>query len=325
MIRRAGWVLAVVAGVVSLVLAVPLGAGMLGVAQLVSFRPEIALASVVAAVVAALVGLLLPRGSRLALVPLVAVLVVAGAVQTTVLLVRDHQPTVAASSAERTVTVLGFNTLGRAPASTLARLVEEQHAQVVVLTETSAATAQKTAALLADAGIPMQVHTSASIDPWVDGVALLVSPGLGTYPTSTPLPLRHGGLVTRAQGAPTLVAVHPVSPSSVGSMSAWRAETRAAADECAANPGAVVAGDFNATIDHPGLRDLGPCVDVAAEVGRAASGTWPAAVPSWLATPIDHVLVDGRTWRPVSFRVLPATGGSDHRPVVAVVAARAPQ
>ena len=51
--------------------------------------------------------------------------------------------------------------------------------------------------------------------------------------------------------------------------------------------------------------------------GAAALGTWPAAMPSWLSTPIDHVLVDPEVWDVVGFDVLPAVGGSDHRPVVA--------
>ncbi|MBD8058513.1 endonuclease/exonuclease/phosphatase family protein [Cellulomonas sp. JH27-2] len=322
MIRRAGWVLAGVAALASAVLAVPWGAGLVGVAQLVSFRALIAIGSAAAAVLVALGGALLLRRDRLAVVPLVGVLLVAAGVQTIVLLVRGHEPTVAASSAERTVTVLSFNTLGRVPADTLARLVQEQHAQVVVLPETSATTATETARLLDAAGVPMQVHTAASTDPWVDGVALLVSPDVGTYPAAVPLPLRHGGLTTTSRTGPTLVAVHPVSPSEPSSMPLWRTETRAAAATCADNPGAIVAGDFNATIDHPALAHLDPCVDVARALGRAASGTWPAAAPTWLATPIDHVLVDGRAWRPLRFDVLPATGGSDHRPVVVTVAAR---
>jgi endonuclease/exonuclease/phosphatase (EEP) superfamily protein YafD len=63
-------------------------------------------------------------------------------------------------------------------------------------------------------------------------------------------------------------------------------------------------------------------MDAARAAGVAASGTWPANVPTAFAAPIDHVLVDGRTWRVTGFEVLPATGNSDHRPIVATLVRR---
>jgi endonuclease/exonuclease/phosphatase (EEP) superfamily protein YafD len=121
---------------------------------------------------------------------------------------------------------------------------------------------------------------------------------------------------------PTLVATHLRAPSARASMPEWRAHTAVIAAVCRATPGVVVAGDLNATLDHPGLHDLGPCVDAAEQAGAAALGTWPARVPPLLGAPIDHVLVDGRAWRVTGFAVLPAVGGSDHRPVVAHLARR---
>jgi endonuclease/exonuclease/phosphatase (EEP) superfamily protein YafD len=242
-----------------------------------------------------------------------------------VLVARSAGSAGSAASAQQgpPLTVLSFNTLDVVPPQTLARLVEQQDADVVVLPETSSATADQTRNLLADAGIAMQQLDAPSLDPGVAGVALLVSPTVGDYPDATTLDMRHGALRADPDGrGPVIGAVHPVAPSSLDAMQTWRAESRAGADVCADHPGAIVAGDFNATIDHPGLRHLGPCVDAAREVGEAATGTWPASAPGWLATPIDHVLVDGRAWRVLDFRVLPATGGSDHRPVVATIEAR---
>ena len=319
--RRAGWGLAGLAALVGLVLAVPLGAGLLGIAQLVSFRAGIAVASAAAALGVVALSLLLPRPARTAAIPLVVVLALGGAAQMGVLVARSSAPEPEAYGGD-SIVVLSFNTLGRARPDTLASLVREQGADVVVLPETSAATADATAAVLADEGIAMQVRTAPSVDAIVDGVALLVSPAVGDYPGAEILPMRHGALRVTAEDGPTIVAVHPVSPSSVGSMATWRTESRAAADACTTTPGAIVAGDFNATLDHPALRHLGSCVDAADAVGRSTSGTWPASAPTWLATPIDHVLVDGRAWRVLDFDVLPATGGSDHRPVVATLERR---
>ncbi|WP_349306923.1 endonuclease/exonuclease/phosphatase family protein [Cellulomonas sp. ES6] len=118
------------------------------------------------------------------------------------------------------------------------------------------------------------------------------------------------------------MAVHTRAPSARGSMPQWVAHVQGVADVCRSTPGAVVAGDLNATLDHPGLADLGPCVDAAAATGAAGLGTWPADVPRVLGAPIDHVLVDARVWRVTGFGVLPRTGTSDHRPVVAHLARR---
>ncbi|MGT2424931.1 endonuclease/exonuclease/phosphatase family protein [Amnibacterium kyonggiense] len=88
----------------------------------------------------------------------------------------------------------------------------------------------------------------------------------------------------------------------------------------------LIAGDFNATIDH--LDGLGPaqgrlrdCRDAALATGNAAVGTWPTSVPALMGTPIDHVLATPN-WRFTGFRVLADddAAGSDHRPVLARLA-----
>ena len=87
-------------------------------------------------------------------------------------------------------------------------------------------------------------------------------------------------------------------------------------------------GDLNSTLDHlSGLGrnggTVGECQDAAQEAGAAARGTWPVDLPTALAAPIDHVLV-GSAWEVRSFEV-PTDfddAGSDHRPVVAVLARR---
>ncbi|MDM7831470.1 endonuclease/exonuclease/phosphatase family protein [Cellulomonas edaphi] len=322
--RALSWGIAAVAAVACVVLGVPLAAGSFGVAQLVSFRAVLAVALAAAAVLVAAVGLLLPRRARRAAVPLVLVLALGAGAQVGVLAWRaTGDPPDRREAAGAPLVVLSFNTLGVVPPQTLARLAQQQDADVVVLPETSDATAAATQEILADAGIPMRRYAGPSADPHVDGVALLVRTALGEYPDAVEVPMRHGALRVEGAGTrPTIVAVHPVSPTAAGSMPTWREETRASVDECTDHPGAIVAGDFNATLDHPALRRLGTCVDAAREVGEAATGTWPAAAPGWLATPIDHVLVDARAWRVLDFRVLPAAGGSDHRPVVATLEAR---
>ena len=78
----------------------------------------------------------------------------------------------------------------------------------------------------------------------------------------------------------------------------------------------LLVGDFNATLDHPGLRALTDrgYVDAAERRGRGLTPTWPATLWPPPVT-IDHVLVDNRA-AVDDYRVFDLPG-SDHRAVVA--------
>ena len=298
----------------------------------------------------------LPRpGWRLPLA-LAVVLVLGGAAQAAVLGGRGVLGSGPGTAADAELVVLSFNTFGVVGADDLTALVQQQDADVVVLAETSGATARDVARALTDAGRPTTALAADAVGTRADGVALLVRDTLGAYaPTAEGLPatelgtfaaVRDGatpaadgatpaadGAMPAADGAPTagrravpapgvVVAAHTRAPSAASSMPDWRAHAAGIAAVCRSTPGAIVAGDLNATLDHPGLDDLGPCVDAAAATGVAGLGTWPSDVPRVLAAPIDHVLVDGRAWRVTSFGVLNRVGTSDHRPVVAHLARR---
>jgi endonuclease/exonuclease/phosphatase (EEP) superfamily protein YafD len=299
-------------------------------AHLVAFRMPVALGLLVVG----LAVLLVPRvrRSRVGAVS-AAVLLVGAAAQVAVLGARGWDGDVTAAREDGDVVVLSFNTLGVVTSEDLAPLVLEQGADLVVLPETVPATARATAALLEDAGRPVWVFGRGSLSAPVGSTALLVATDLGRYEVTAELPTVLGGFhaapvageAAPARGAvagasgrsPLVVAAHPPAPFSRAAMDDWRRETSLVAQTCDGAPGIVVAGDLNATLDHPGLRDLGSCVDAAEVAGAGALGTWPAGMPSWLSTPIDHVLVDPQAWEVVGFDVLPAVGGSDHRPVVA--------
>ena len=57
------------------------------------------------------------------------------------------------------------------------------------------------------------------------------------------------------------------------------------ADQCA-DDDVILAGDFNATVDHMGGLgvdggDLGRCHDAAVATGNGSVGTWSSAIPPW--------------------------------------------
>ena len=78
----------------------------------------------------------------------------------------------------------------------------------------------------------------------------------------------------------------------------------------------IVAGDFNATLDHSVFRDGDDRVRRrrGADRRRAWSARGRARLPRWLGPQIDHVLVTGGiTAETLSVHDIP---GSDHRAVV---------
>lgn len=123
------------------------------------------------------------------------------------------------------------------------------------------------------------------------------------------------------QGPLRFLAVHPCAPI-VSSGAWWHSQAVVRRAAAAAD---VVAGDFNATLDHlPLLRLRDDGFRSAAEDTRAGLRlTWPAGaqvrlgpVPLPSLVQIDHVLVRSSAWRAVSLSYV-EVAGSDHRAVLA--------
>ncbi|WP_169948811.1 endonuclease/exonuclease/phosphatase family protein [Microbispora sp. H11081] len=108
-----------------------------------------------------------------------------------------------------------------------------------------------------------------------------------------------------------IVDVHTLAPLNTGYVSQWTAELAALP---AASPGAVrvLAGDFNASLDHSALRAvLGRgYADAADATGDGLTSTWPAGRRHPPLITIDHVLYDRRA---SAVRTgVHAVPGSDH-------------
>lgn len=114
-----------------------------------------------------------------------------------------------------------------------------------------------------------------------------------------------------------LTSVHTLPPAlSPAAVRGWTTDLAALPDP---HPTVlrVLAGDFNATLDHAGLRAVlrRGYADAARAAGRATAWTWR---PLRLRVPrltLDHVLVDPRI--SVASVDLVPVAGSDHRSVVA--------
>ena len=296
------------------------------IAQLVSLRGLAVLVAAGLVILFTLFSLVYPRSRRFT-GAVALVLLAFSAVTVAVLATRGFGNPEMQTKADGDITVLSWNTLGDAPgAETIAALALEVDADVVVLPETSAETAEIVAAILVEGGHPMTpMHLSLDQISKARTTSLLISDELGLYQvdesagTTETLP----SLIARpADGTgPTIVAAHPVSPIP-GEMAAWRSGLKWLADRCA-DANVILAGDLNSTLDHyTGLGieggDIGRCHDAARSTGNAAVGTWPAAFPPLLGAPIDHVMATP-DWQIIGFRVVGSHDGdgSDHRPVVA--------
>jgi endonuclease/exonuclease/phosphatase family metal-dependent hydrolase len=117
-------------------------------------------------------------------------------------------------------------------------------------------------------------------------------------------------------------SVHPVPPSEPDRVGVWTAGLRAQTPATPDGAPRVLAGDFNATLDHAELRRLIDTGyrDAASAVGVGLTPTWPyAGRLDGIAPPvaIDHILVDRR----IGVRDFHAftVADTDHRAIVATL------
>jgi endonuclease/exonuclease/phosphatase family metal-dependent hydrolase len=280
--------------------------------QLVAFTPYVAGWALVPAVLA----LALRRWAAAGVALLVAGALIAAVAPRAL---PDDQP----PAAGPTLRVLTANLLvGSADPAALVTLVRTMRVDVLAVQEF---TPQAQAALDRAGLAELLPHRQLNAEPSVSGSGLY-----SRFPLSSVGVRRHEGgfrftqayATVAVPGAPPVLveSVHPMAPSALSALGAWRANLYA---EPAATPdGAlrILAGDFNATLDHAPLRALLDTgyVDAAASVGAGLTGTWgPYDGDDIPPVTIDHVLVDRRiAVREVSVHPL---RHSDHRPVLAEV------
>ncbi|GAB2871738.1 endonuclease/exonuclease/phosphatase family protein [Lentzea nigeriaca] len=114
-----------------------------------------------------------------------------------------------------------------------------------------------------------------------------------------------------------VVSVHPLPPVVPEGPEAWQRELAGLPSPDSTGAIRVLAGDFNATLDHVGITRLlnKGYVDAADQAGKGLIHTWPGNSGVWPPpVTIDHVLVDSKC--PVDTVDVFDVPGSDHRAVV---------
>lgn len=300
------------------------------IAQIVSFRGLLALAFAIAAVLALLIALARPmRAFALSLALVAGVAAVANGV---IVATRGMGTEALPAKTETSIRVMTWNTAGTATSpESVAQIAVAMDADIVTLPETTIETGEQVAIAMRDMGHRMWAYHAeyGEQDGWdARSTTLLISPELGDYAVidSSQDGTSNTSTVPSAVAMPTdgrgpiVVAAHAVAPRP-SYMQHWRDDLQWLADQCATS-NVIMAGDFNATIDHmaglgSGGGTLGLCHDVAVETGNGGVGTWSAAWPSLLGAPIDHVLASP-DWVPTGSLVLRSMdgSGSDHRPLI---------
>ncbi|XVV17647.1 endonuclease/exonuclease/phosphatase family protein [Actinoplanes sp. CA-131856] len=256
------------------------------------------------------------RQWRAAVVAGLATAVLAGCVVGRVVPDRDRGPRDGVA-----LTILSANMLiGRGDPEEIVRRVRDEDVGVLALQEFTAGGQ----AALARAGLGRLLPYS-SIAPQRarDPYGTTGSAVYSRFPlTGSGFRLNYGGFqqayasVTVPGAKPVVVeSVHPAAPHSLDVLGDWRRDLK---DQ--PGPGRVLAGDFNATLDHKQLRDLlgRGYRDAAATMGKGLIPSWgPYADRPIPPITIDHVLVDRKIG--IGRYAAYDLPGSDHRMVLAAV------
>ncbi len=217
------------------------------------------------------------------------------------------------------LTVLSFNTYeGHADVNGLAREIATVRPDLVSLPEAGDRFRAKLAPLIEPLGYTLKASVSRR-EQNVDGVTTAVAARLGAVTidirndtTAFPYLVVTGGKL----GSLTFVAFHTVAPT-LRATPFWRHDLALLPQWCAGPGPAIVAGDFNATLDHSAFRaDTAGCSDAAAQRGDGLIPTWGPtdSLRHTVGPQIDHVVAN-RGIAASAFQVVDLPG-SDHRAIL---------
>ncbi|TQM36367.1 endonuclease/exonuclease/phosphatase family protein [Pseudonocardia cypriaca] len=278
--------------------------------QLVSMRPWI-LGGVLALLVLLLVVMLFERRVLPFVAGVLAVLLV-GVGLTLPRVVPDPVP-----AGGTPFKVLAFNTYeGDADVEQLVALIEEQRPDAAAIVEAGPDFAEKLEPLVEPLGYRLRTAKDSGDD--VEDVTAVVSDRLGDVDfevgddtSAFPYVEVTGG----ALGELRFVAFHSIAPVP-GYVPEWNSDLALVSRWCEGPTPTVVAGDFNATLDHSALRaGTAGCGDAAAQRGAGLVPTWgPTPGLRSIGPQIDHVFAtDGITAETFDVRDIE---GSDHRAIM---------
>ncbi len=302
------WLLTIAVAVWAVVRAFGLDRGTL-VVQLLAFTPYVAVGALVPLVLSVLTG------------RWVAAAVAAVAMITLVACVAPRAFGSPSTVVGTPVRVMAMNMrLGGADARAIVDLIRDRKVDVLTVQEYSPDAKANLAAAGIDQLLPYQ---ALSPQPGASGSGVYAR-----FPIASHSVVENPGWgfnqVTAVMTVPGTapVEVHSVHPDPPAPGADWAAGLRSQVAAGTGSPLRVLAGDFNATLDHAELRRLLDTGyrDAAAELGRGLIPTWPYYGGRTSVTPkvtIDHVLFNGGIGaRDFDAVTIPLT---DHRAIIATL------
>ena len=260
------------------------------IAQIVSFRSLMVVGFGVVLVLALLLAIARPLRGFAAALAIIAL--VAGVANAGILVSRGMGSDTLPAKGADSIRVMTWNTAGAATSpDDIARTAVAMDADIVTLPETTIATGEQVALAMRALGHRMWAyHTQYGAHGWdASSTTLLISPRLGTYSviessadgTSNTSTVPSAVAMPTSGSGPVIVAAHAVAPRQEY-MQRWRHDLQWIADQCAAKD-VILAGDFNATVDHMsgfGVDGgtMGRCHDAVGATGNGAVGTWPTSL-----------------------------------------------
>jgi endonuclease/exonuclease/phosphatase (EEP) superfamily protein YafD len=206
--------------------------------------------------------------------------------------------------------------IGAADAATVMRLATQNRVDVLVIQEF---TPEADSALIA-AGLGRALpYSTANPHRYAAGSGLFSRyPLTDTGHTALPHAFSQAYAVVHVPGAqPVYVrSVHPTAPSGPNRIPLWRRDLAAQPPADPHGQIRILAGDFNATLDHALLRRLIATGyrDAASRLGDGFTTTWPYDGRPVPRVTLDHVLVDSRVG--VSSFAAHRISGTDHRSII---------
>jgi len=207
--------------------------------------------------------------------------------------------------------------LGHGDARTIVDLVRRQQIDVLALPElTPAAVSALDRAGLADA-LPYRVFDAR---PGADGSGIAANVPLRQVILVEESILSQPSVVVDRPGNEDLelTAVHVQPPIEAEDVNTWRRELNELPRPTPSERVRILAGDFNASLDHAAFRDVVDhgYADAGEETGEGMTSTW-ADWPLGPPLTIDHILADARC--AISSYAVFDLPGSDHNAIMAEI------
>jgi endonuclease/exonuclease/phosphatase (EEP) superfamily protein YafD len=214
------------------------------------------------------------------------------------------------------VRVMSANLLvGMADAEAIVREAKARNVDILTMQELTPDMVRDLERAGLDQVLPSRVF---SAEPGGSGSGIASKYPLTRRDLTPPGTLQQAGALVDLPGKDIeVVSVHPLPPVVTEGPEAWQRELAGLPSPDSTGAIRVLAGDFNATLDHVGMTRLlnKGYVDAADQVGKGLIHTWPSNSGIWPPpVTIDHVLVDPRC--PVDTLDVFDVPGSDHRAVV---------